>query len=704
MSDKRRANLKRLLRPRHIAFIGGADASYAAQQCAETFDGQVWGVNPKRSTMGAVRCYPDVASLPDAPDAVFLATPRKAAAGIVQQLSDRGAGGVACFTAGYGELGEAGRKDEQALIEAAGDMALVGPNCYGLINYTNGAVLWPFGAGRHRCEKGFALVMQSGMLPANCTMNDRSAPISYVVSAGNQSLLAIEDYIDVLVDDDSVSAIGLYIEGIKDLNTFCRAGRKALLANKPVVVLKAGRSQLAADLAVSHTGSLSGSDDAFQALFDRLGMIRVDAPVTMLETLKFLSVSGAPTGRKLAAFTCSGGDAAMVADYAEKVGMELVQPSNPTRENLTGLLPDIATVSNPLDYTTPIWGNREIMPGVFSALMADGYDAAVVIQDFPPPHIHDDNTLYSNDAKSFIQACQQHGIPGAVCSDLPENLDRESREMIIAGGVTPLQGLDSGLTAMSLAMDYGIRRDRLLNEENDWQIGMQVVPHIDAKSEVLDEWQGKQLLVAAGVSVPRSQLCDRHTLLESASQVGYPLVLKAVCAALPHKSDAGGVCVGIGHDDELLQSVDNMIASVQSYDPNIVLKQLLLEQMVADFLAELLVGVKTDPQFGQILVLASGGVMTELLQDSVTLLFPVSQQHIREALQSLKLFPLLTGFRGKPACDLARLVNVIYDIAMFAESQQTSLVEMDVNPLLVTQTDALVADVLIRKVPENRWV
>ena len=247
-------NLIRLLNPRHIAFIGGADADFSARQCADQFDGPVWGVNPKRETLGGLPCYASVADLPEAPDAVFLATPRSATIATVQQLNDIGAGGIACFTAGYAELGEQGKVEEQALIDAAGEMALVGPNCYGLINYTNGAFLWPFGAGNMRCEKGIAIIMQSGMIPANLTMNDRSVPITYVISAGNQAVLSIEDYITALVDDERVTAIGIYIEGIKSIEKFANAAIKALELNKPVVVLKAGRSKLASEITVSHTG------------------------------------------------------------------------------------------------------------------------------------------------------------------------------------------------------------------------------------------------------------------------------------------------------------------------------------------------------------------------------------------------------------------------------------------------------------------
>jgi len=693
-----RDNLKRLLSPRHIAFIGGNDADFSARQCAAQFAGPVWGVNPKRASLGGQPCYRSIDDLPEAPDAVFLATPRSVATATVEGLSRMGAGGVACFTAGYGELGEQGQQAEAELIAAAGDMALVGPNCYGVINFTNGAVLWPFGAGSKRCQRGVALIMQSGMLPANLIMNERSVPISYVISAGNQALLAVEDYLDLLIDEDAVTAIGLYIEGIRDIDRFAAAAIKALEANKPIVVLKAGKSALGSNISLSHTGSLAGADQAFSALFEQLAMIRVSSPVEMVETLKLLSVSGAPGGRRLAAFTCSGGDAAMVADYCEQVGLDLKQPSAQAAQQLTELLPDIATASNPLDYTTPLWGNREAMPAVFQTLMKDGYDAAVVIQDFPPPHIHADNTCYRNDASSFIEACNAVGIPGAVCSDLTENIDRESRELIIAGGVTPLQGLDAGLDAIANACRYGIRRAKIAARPGLLKYRRLSVPErTAARMHLLDEGQGKALLQAAGIDIPAGRVCAIDALEAMVDQLEFPVVLKGVSADLPHKSEAGAVRVGLQDAAQLREALQQMRLDVAAAAPQVDFAQVLVESMVEGVIAELMVGINTDPQFGQLLVLASGGVLVELARDARTLLLPTSDVEIRAALESLRCFPLLQGFRGKPAADMDCVIASIRRLVDLAEARRDCLVEMDINPLMVTADRCIAADVLIRE-------
>ncbi len=691
--SKRAANLQRLLYPRHIACIGGNDAALSAAQCAKQFDGPVWAVNPKRDELGGLPCFASVDELPEAPDAVFLATPRAATLDTLRRLNARGAGGAAVFTAGYGELGADGRAAERELVTAAGDMALVGPNCYGLINYTNGTILWPFGAGEVRCDRGIALVMQSGMIPANLTMNERSVPITHVISAGNQAALAIEDYVELLAGDERVTAIGLYIEGIRDLERFSSAAAKAFDAGKPVVVLKAGASQLAEHLSITHTGSLSGSDAAFRALFDRLGILRVDAPAEMMETLKFLSVSGAPRGRRVAAFTCSGGEAALLADYCAGAGLELPQPSPAAREQLAALLPDIATVSNPLDYTTPLWGNREVMPRVYATLMADGFDAAVTIQDYPPSHIHSDNSLYRNDGLSFVDACRKTGLPGASCCTLPENIDAETRQLLIDGGVTPLQGFDTGLDALANACRYGAMRAAVQGQDRAFR--PLPSPPADTARRVLDEYAGKRRLADVGVAVPTGMRLARADLPLREIKLDYPLALKLLSAELPHKSDVGAVRLDLDSRAAVDDAIAGIDAAVARAAPAIDRDAFLLETMIGDVIAELIVGVRGDPQFGPVLVIASGGLLVDLVGDAQTLLLPTDTTAILEALQKLRSWPLLRGYRGGPTADIVTLVATIADIAQYAVDNSACLLELDVNPLMVTPGTAIAADVLI---------
>lgn len=649
--------------------------------------------------MGGQPCFASVEELPEAPDAIFLATPKSATLETVKALAEAGAGGVVCFTAGYGETGAQGKQDERELIEAAGDLAFVGPNCYGLINYVHHATLWPFGAGEADTETGVALIMQSGMITADLAMNQRSVPISYVVSAGNQAALAVEDYIEVMVDDPHVSGFGIYIEGIVDVEKFAAASLKALKAQKPIVLIKAGSSQIGSQLAVSHTGSLSGADAAHDAFFKRLGITRVFSPELLLETLKFMTVSGIPAGNRVAAFTCSGGEALMVADYCERIGLSLPQPSESSFRKLEQLLPDIATVSNPLDYTTPLWGNTEVMPLVFEAALEDGFDCAVFIQDYPPESFDADASFYRADGKSYMEAVNRAGIPAGICSELSENFDKASRDLYTEGGITPMQGFDRGLDAIRLAVDYGATRRRVLASDGLTKLNLFVSDIDPDQVQLINEWQGKELLADVGVKTPKSVLIQCHDIdrwKNEIKELDFPLVAKVVSDKIPHKSELGAVKLDINGLNQAVKAVRELQLVLQTENLLDECQGILIEEMVQDSICELLVGIKADRQFGLLMVLASGGVFVELLKDSVTLMLPVTDDQIKYSLRQLKCFPMLAGFRGRSGCDLDDLVETIQHLVHFAEANCERLAEMEVNPLMVTTDSAYVADVLIR--------
>ena len=633
MTPKQRANLKRLLAPRSIAVIGGGEAASSASfSRALGFVGPVWGVNPKRNELGGEPCFASVADLPEAPDAVFLAIPRSGVIDTLRELDAIGAGGAVCYTAGFRELGGEGAKLEQALIEAAGDLAVVGPNCFGLLAPISGAALWPYDHGAVPVERGVALVMQSGMLASNMTMNRRALPLAYVISAGNQSVLGIEDYLDVLVDDPAVTGIGLYIEELRDIPKFADASLRAVKAGIPVVALKAGKSEIAASLAVTHTGSLSGSDEVYQALFDRLGVIRAASPVMMVEILKMISLAGVPQGRRLAAFTGSGGDAAMLADLGETCGLEFAQPDESLAGELRAQLPDIATVSNPLDYTTELWGKPEEMERLVATMLTGSYDAAMIVQDYPVTAPDADRSYYENDTTAFIQATRNANVPGAVCVDLPENLDRPARERIVEGGAAPLQGLEEAMTAIASACWFGERRAAIAASPP----GDLLPVATSAGVRTLDEWDGKTLLAEAGLPVPEGRLVRLADVDAAANELGYPVALKMVDAKLAHKSEIGAVRLGLETPDAVEAAAAGM-ATIAA-DLGIAEPRFLVERMVDGAVAEVLVGLRRDERFGGVLVVGSGGVLVELIGDTRTLLLPASlEDNLRGAFRSESL-------------------------------------------------------------------
>ncbi len=693
MTPIRRANFQRLLKPRHIAFIGGRDALIAINEARRRgFTGQMWAVNPKRSDMAGVPCVASIADLPEAPDAVYLAIPAGGVVEALRSLALMGVGGVVCFSAGFRETGDT--QGEQALIEAAGDMALIGPNCYGLINYIDNSALWSFEHGGWSPGYGAAIITQSGMFSSDITMSQRSLPLSYMVSAGNQAVLGLEDFLDVFADDPAVRAIGLHIEGLQDIPHFERAALKALSKGIPVVALKTGSSVIGAELTVSHTGSLSGSGELYEALFARTGVISVTNPSQFLETLKFLCVVGAPKGRRLAGFTCSGGGATMLADYGEKIGLAF-PPVDPVQEpELTALLPDIATVSNPLDYTTPIWGQGDLTYPVFvKAISAIKADAAVLIQDYPAAGLDASKALYQQDAAAFAKAAKEQGLPAAICATLPENMDAETRQFLIAEGVAPMQGLHETLNAIQQAADW-------------WQVRETIslakpAPLLPAckggGAKMLTEDEGKRWLANNGFAVPDGRLVSAQQVGDAAIEIGYPVVLKMMSRLLAHKTEAGAVALNLSDANTVVDALTQMIGDVTAYNPKAVTDQFLVEAMSPAPLAELIVTLRSDPQFGAALVLGSGGILVELVGDAVTLLLPATPDDIVGALHQLRAARLLEGFRGRSEADIPKIAFQIHQLCTAYLKDHVAMFEIEINPLFVYADQVCAVDALLHR-------
>ena len=692
MTPKQRANLDRLLKPRHIALIGGRDAEVAAGECARIgFEGEIWPVNPRRDEIAGHPCFRAIAELPAAPDAAFVAVPRDAAVETVRGLAAMGAGGVVCYTAGFGETGPEGAEAERALVEAAGDLALVGPNCYGVLNYIDRSALWPFAHGGSSPGFGAAIITQSGMLSSDLTMSQRSVPFAYMVSTGNQAVLQVEDYVAALCEKPAVRAIGLHIEGLKDIRAFEAAALKALEHRVPIVALKTGASAVGAELTVSHTGSLSGADDLYQALFDRLGIIRVAHPAQLLETLKFLCVSGVPAGRNVAGFTCSGCGATMLADYGEKVGLDYPRPDDATAQRLRMLLPDTATVSNPLDYTTPIWGDCERLKPVFATALESKPDCAILVQDYPLAGIDESKPIYQRDARTFVDVVKAAQIPAAICSTLPENLDGETRDLLVAEGVSPMQGIHEALDSVAAAVWHGARRRAVL----DSTLRPLMVSPGAAASVPADEWAGKELLRAAGLTVPEGRVVAPAAASETAAELGFPVAAKIVHSGLAHKTEAGAVSLNLKNGPDVDAAVKRMRESVARYDASVCSERILIERMAEPPVAELMVGIRCDHEFGLAMTLASGGVLVELVEDAVTILLPAPRREMEEALSGLKVARLLSGYRGGEQADIASLVDDLMRLAGFVSENIDKVTELEINPLFVLPNSTVAVDVLV---------
>lgn len=688
----RRQNLERMLRPCQVAVVGGRAAVAAVRQLDHIgFDGAIWPVNPGREAIEGRPCFASVADLPAGPDAAVVAVPAATCPGVFAALNARGAGGGICFAAGFGEDGHPDL--ERQLVEAAGDMALVGPNCHGVINCLDRAVLWPDDHGAEPAESGCALISQSGNVALSATFQQRSTPFAYVVGTGNQAQLGIEDFIEALLDDPRVRAIGLFVEGLRDVTAFARAARRALEARVPIVALKVGSSEPGARASRSHTAALTGADHVYDALLHRLGVRRATTPAELLETLKLLSVSGPLAGRRVVSLSCSGGEAAMMGDLLTGAGLQCPAPTRVDEIAAAfGIAP--TNVGNPLDYNTRTWGDAEATARGFSAALADDCDAGVLVLDFPPPgRCRPQNWRAALDG--FLLAHARTGRPAAVLATLPEALPGPAREACLAAGVTPLQGLAEGVRALAHAAAWGERRAALLAEPG-WPGPLATASGAGARS--LDEAAAKAWLAGHGLPVPAGRAVGTDALAATAAELGFPLALKALGYGLEHKTELGAVALNLRDAAGVAGAADAIGRRLQQAgrEPG----RWLLEQMVPDAVAELIVGVVRDPVAGLVLVVGSGGVLAELVRDTRALLLPAGAADIRAALESLAVGPVLAGYRGQAGGDLDAAVAACEAVARFAAANAERLAEVEVNPLLVRPPGrgAVAADALVRMI------
>lgn len=661
------ANLDRLLRPRSIAVLGAGWALNVIEQCRKMgFAGDIWPVHPTKAEIGGLRAYASLADLPQAPDATFIGVNRFATIEVVAELAAMGAGGAICFASGWTEAGEPGLQAK--LVAAAGDMPILGPNCYGVINYLDGALLWPDQHGGIPVTKGVALVSQSSNIVINLGMQKRALPVAYVACLGNAAVVGLADLAGALLDDPRVTALGMYIEGIDDAVAFAALAERARAMGKGVVCIKSGKTELSRTAAASHTASLAGGGAASSAFLRQIGVAEVNTPSELIETLKIFHVHGPQIGTRICSLSCSGGEAGLVADLAAPYGIDFPPVPAATHDRLLNVLGEIPTISNPLDYHTFIWGDGPKTTEVFTAML-EAYDAGLYIID-PPRNDRCDPAGYQPALDAIVSAQKTSGKIALPVASMPENFDEAQAMALMDQGVVTLMGLETALAAVKAA--------QVAPGVAGWRPVVALAPR---DSEMLSEAEGKALLAKAGVAVPRAVSGTFAEVVAGAAGLTAPYALKGLGFA--HKTEAGAVRLGLSSLDGQAE-----MPGATGY---------LVEEMVTGAVGEILLGLRRDPIYGVSLTLGMGGVTAEVLADTVTLILPVTAPQILDAMRGLRLWPLLDGYRGRPRADMQAVAEIAVALGdlMLVDA---SLEEIEINPILVRQTGAVAVDALIRKV------
>ena len=667
-------DLSRLFRPRSIVVFGGWWAENVVTQCLKSgFDGDIWPVHPTRAEIGGIPCLRDLDDIPAAPDAAFLGINRNAAIEVAARLSAMGCGGAVCFASGFAETGDDDL--QRALVTAAGDMPLLGPNCYGVLNYLDGAMLWPDQHGGRAVDRGVAIISQSSNIAINISMQARGLPIAYIACVGNQAQTSLTDMARSLLADDRVTAAGLYIEGIIDPPDFAAMTEEAAAMGKSIVAIKAGKTAASRTAATSHTAALAGDAAASSGFLARCGVIEAATPEDLLEVLKLVHMHGRLPGRRMTAMCCSGGEAGLMADLAADHDLEWPGIPSPNLGRLADSLGPLVALANPLDYHTFIWGDEQKMTDAFAAMMGDWVDLSVLVIDFPRTDRCNDEAWHPAVA-AMKRAGEMTGTRVACLGSLAEGIPDPWAISMMEAGIVPLNGFANGLRAIELAATPQV--------SGGWR------PHVAVPATtdrvLVDEATAKAILGVAGITVPAAGRADRLADIGAAA-VGLtpPFALKGLGHA--HKSEAGLVRLGLGAD-ELLAAAEDMPTATG----------FLVEEMAAPPAAELLVGLRRDPVYGLTLSLGMGGTTAELLRDVVTLVLPVTGNEIRAALLRLRLAPLLTGYRGRAPADIEAAIDAIERLCEIIIATP-EFDEIEVNPLMLAPagSGALALDAVIWK-------
>lgn len=702
--------LDKLLRPERTAIVGASEKEgFGGDTCRNvlsyTDPDKVYFINPKRDEIFGRQCWPSLAALPKNIDQVVICTPQKTVNGLLREAAAKGAKSAVVYASGYKETGtKEGEQAEKELIALCRElgMSLMGPNCAGFLNFNDHIASFAFiSEVRDRSGKvGFA--SQSGQLCLSA-MDTPNMRLSYAISGGNCSVTSMEDYLEFLVNDPSTSVVALYLEGVKNPAKLVASLQKAAAIKKPVVVLKVGRSVKGSATAASHTGSLSGADATFDAVFKKFGVIRVDDLQELLSTsLTLATWNGLPQSAGVASMSLSGGETGICADVGETTGLAYPDFTEKTLQSLREQLPSYATPRNPLDMTASLSYEADKFAKAVRTVMDDPGVGIVLIGYTLLYEIGDPAIHYM--AAGMEQVVKEGGklkpmvmMPFAENSRNPEYLDK-----LTAIGVPVLPPPVYGLKIIKYITDYV----DYLQKTHTLKLALSGERAEGAARRVLTEFESMGLLKEYGIPVPAGALAaNAASVVDMASKMGLgavaggkKVVLKIASADIPHKTDAGGVRLNLETLEQVAEAFASIMASCRAYTPHAKLDGVFVQQMLPKGL-EVIIGVNNDPQFGPQVLCGLGGIFVEIFKDTALYPAPMSKAEALDMLKSLKAYPLLAGYRGSKSLDLDALAETIVAVGDFAVAHNKAgaprLTELDINPLFVYEKGVCAADALV---------
>jgi acyl-CoA synthetase (NDP forming) len=699
----RHADLVRLLNPKSVAVIGASTRAGSFGERVlnnlKKFDGRHYAVNARYDRIGDLPCYPNVGALPEVPDCAVITTPREAVEEIVRECAAAGVGGAIVFASGYAEVGKAERIAEQeriAEIARNAGLRLVGPNCIGVVNTASCAEMTfmsitPIPPPRPRA---IGLISQSGALGMTLAQACvRDVSFSHVMTSGNSCDVDMADYVSFLVDEPSCGAIACVFEGMADPRRLLLAAEMAWQADKPLVVFKMATGEQGAAAAMSHTGSLAGSEAAYRAAFRRAGAILVDDYEALIETAAFFAKAPPMRARGVAVLATSGGAAIMAADRAEQHDVPLPQPDDAVRTILESHIPEFGAARNPCDVTAQVMTQPGSLQACAEALLGHPDYAALIV---PAAY-----AIESAAARLPLLNELAGKYGKLVCSIwLSEWRDGPgTKEAEIQPNVALFHSSNACFAAMAAwhwrtaLRAAGSQTGARLSHESAKPKAAALIRA--AGPRPLTEREAKDVLALYGVPVVGERLTtSADDAARAATELGFPVVLKAESPDLPHKTEAGVIKLNLRDAEEVRAAYAEIMAKAEAVVPRPHVHGILVQPMVPQGI-EMVAGARVDPLFGPLIVVGLGGILVELLKDTALAPAPVSLPQAHALLDQLKGGKLLDGFRNLPSVDRGKLAEIICRVSEFAADQAEIIAEVDVNPLIcagsrITAVDALI--------------
>lgn len=698
--------LDALLKPKSIAIIGVTDkpGTYGCRAATNivnsTISDHVYYVNPKRDELFGRRCFHSVSEIPEVVDCIVLCVPKQAVCGCLEEAGSIGVKAAVVYASGFNEeQTDEGRELERQLTAVAAkyNMEVAGPNTAGLCNKIDNISLIVGNANFRDppLKSGIAIAGQSGFIAGN--LNQRLGDcLSYAVGSGNGSVTCLEDYLNYFVEDEHVNSIGVYLEGVKDAEKFETFLREAAIRRKPVVILKSGKSKIGASAAASHTGNLAGSSAAYESVFKKFGVISVDTLEEFVSTAKIFSVLGTklPAGSKIAAVNFSGGENTICADMCERVGVEFAVYSEETMAGINELLPSFATAANPLDATTDMFADSDKLKTLLTLLSRDPEVGMIVLGSEMNETLEAKDRTILKVIREMKNSEKGLDFPVFLVPSLERQRNVEAVSELLDMGVPLLSTGEIGYRALTNLC-------RFINYDCS-KYQLQLAPSKadrKGKTAALSELDSKLEIAAAGIPVPAQALVsDKSKLRDVIAGMNTPLALKICSPDILHKTEAGGVKLNIMDIEEAERAFDAIMSSCRNYAPTAKIDGILVQEMAPSG-TEMIIGIKNDIQFGQMILVGMGGVFVEVFKDVALRPCPINKTEAEEMIHSLKAFKLLNGYRGSAACDVDALADIMVSVSQYATENADVISEMDINPIFVYEKGkgACAVDALIVK-------